>query len=550
MCDDLPVQNPTPHPPTGYIIVFDAGSSGTRVHIYNFLQHDSGAAVPSLDPCVNNVQTLKQKPGLSSIAEGFSPGQIPLEVSKALKPLLDFAREFVPKEQWPATPLVLKATAGLRAVDPAKAQRVIAAVGDLFRGSGFMFETNWASIIPGNEEGGLAWVTANYLAGTFEQDGPTTNKNADSLGIIEMGGGSAQVSFRMHDVDTFEKLDRDKTRPKRQFKYTDLSGRRHNIYALSYLGFGQDHAKQRLQNYIDAEAIHAAAAAAGTTISEEETTANPGTADIVGYDPCYRTTYERTTGSHNQIKIKGTGNFQLCRENIQNVLFNVSMPDQPPLIPGVQTLDGYRQPPLGGTFIATENFWYGRRSQDILPIAELSLDPMYVDKLGERYCGAWSNNRIISTYDDKVEKKVEFDTNNKYCFGLAFQSTFLQMLDATGPQLPTISKNIGGSDLDWAMGAAVVHYSTHDIELRKLWAKFNWELKVGTRKGGKLGTKSWGLTMFDSPSTLVFFLVVVMGVVIYMLKKSGNAVLSLPGLTSKKRRTVSVTKTSYSSKNV
>jgi hypothetical protein len=41
-----------------------------------------------------------------------------------------------------------------------------------------------------------------------------------------------------------------------------------------------------------------------------------------------------------------------------------------------------------------------------------------------------------------------------------------------------------------------------------------------------------------------------MGVVIYMLKKSGNAVLSLPGLTSKKRRTVSVTKTSYSSKNV
>ena len=100
------------------------------------------------------------------------------------------------------------------------------------------------------------------------------------------------------------------------------------------------------------------------------------------------------------------------------------------------------------------------------------------------------------------------------------------------------------------MGAAVVHYSTHDIELRKLWAKFNWELKVGTRNGGKLGTKSWGLAMFDSPSTLVFFLVVVMGVVIYVLKKSGNAVLSLPGLTNKKRRTVSVTKTSYSSKNV
>ena len=36
----------------------------------------------------------------------------------ALNPLLDFARGFVPRAQWPSTPLVLKATAGLRAVEP------------------------------------------------------------------------------------------------------------------------------------------------------------------------------------------------------------------------------------------------------------------------------------------------------------------------------------------------------------------------------------------------------------------------------------------------
>jgi apyrase len=541
MCDTITsasLRHPTS--PKGYIIVFDAGSSGTRVHIYNFLPHDSAAAVPKIDRCVNDIQTLKQKPGLSSIAEGFSPIQIPLEVSKALSPLLDFARGFVPEKQWPSTPLVLKATAGLRAVDPAKAARVIAAVAKIFRSSGFMFETNWASIIPGNEEGGLAWVTANYLAGTFEHEGPVTNNNDDSLGIIEMGGGSSQVSFRMYDLKAFEKLDQDKSRPKRQFKYTDLAGRRHNVYALSYLGFGQDHAKQRLSNYINIRYIN----------QWKRTT---GEKDFVGYDPCFRSSYKRTTGSHNQIQIKGSGNFQLCREHIKNVLFNISMPDQPPLIPGLQTHSGYAQPPLSGKFIATENFWYTRKSNDVVPSAELLLDDNYVNKLGERYCGTWGNNRMVeisdgSDGDGKPKKSIQFDVNNKYCFGLAFQSVFLEMLHANGPSLPKITKNIGGSDLDWAMGAAVVHFSTHDIELRKLWSNFGWELKIAGIRGKWSNTKGLGLSLFERPNTLVIILIIVIGAIYFLLRKSSG----IPLLPIKNRRKsfVSVTKTSYASKNV
>ena len=49
------------------------------------------------------------------------------------------------------------------------------------------------------------------------------------------------------------------------------------------------------------------------------------------------------------------------------MLFSPTMPDQPPLIPG-QTLAGgtmdsdFVQPHLEGKFIATENYWYTRRS--------------------------------------------------------------------------------------------------------------------------------------------------------------------------------------------
>ena len=508
-----------PKQPRGYIVVFDAGSSGTRVHIYNFLPHFSSAATPNLDRCVNDVQTLKQKPGLSAIAEEFSPSAIPEHVSKALTPLLEFARGFIPEEQWESTPLVLKATAGLRAVEPAKAKRVIHAVANIFRSSGFMFQTNWASIIPGVEEGGLAWVTANYLYGTFDHDGPSTNDQAGSLGIIEMGGGSTQVSFRMHDVETFQHLDDDTSRPKRRFMFTDLTGRRHNIYALSYLGFGQDHAQRRLSNYIDLQVAERNSGGEGSSRSAEGSSSGSDSDAIIGTDPCYRTSYTRTTKISN-VNIHGSGNFQACMEKIRTILFNVTMPDQPPLIPGLQTHKGYFQPPLTGTMIATENFWYSRRSPDIQPPADLSLSISDVSQLGERYCGSTSNHLQV-TLPGKDET-VEFDEINKYCFGLAFQTVLLDSLNAKDKQLPAISKNIGGSDLDWAMGAAVVHFSTHEIDLRKLWSKHGWELKIGSGSNGNGNTiKGWGVSMFERPTSMLFCMLILVSGVYYVLKKMG-----------------------------
>ena len=116
------------------------------MHIYNFLPHAIGDAVPRIDPTVNSVQTLKQKPGLSYIAETYSAKDAPVHVANALNPLIDFARGFVPADHSSATPLVLKATAGLRAAEPAAAGHVIDAVADIFSKSGFMFkETGPAS---------------------------------------------------------------------------------------------------------------------------------------------------------------------------------------------------------------------------------------------------------------------------------------------------------------------------------------------------------------------------------------------------------------------
>ena len=107
-----------------------------------------------------------------------------------------------------------------------------------------------------------------------------------------------------------------------------------------------------------------------------------------------------------------------------NKRFSSTMPDQPPLIPG-QTLAGgimdsdFVQPHLEGKFIATENYWYTRRSPDIQPPASLSLDSNTVDALGKRFCEESS-----SETDDSGN--FVFDKNNRYCFGLAFQTVMLK----------------------------------------------------------------------------------------------------------------------------
>ena len=416
-------------------------------------------------------------------------------MATALNPLLDFARSFVPRAQWSSTPLVLKATAGLRAVEPARAARVIDAVADVFSNSGFMFERNWAGIISGNEEGGLAWVTANYLKGTFLHDGPATNDDAQPVGIIEMGGGSTQVAFRMHDLKAFDRLDDDPSRPKRRFMFTDISGRRHNVYALSYLGFGQDHAQRRLA----AQLAHAD--------------------DKV--DPCYRPAYTRDGSDGAKSSIRGGGNFDQCMLLVRNVLFSPTMPDQPPLIPG-QTLPGgssggvFVQPHLAGKFIATENYWYTRRSADIQPEASLSLDDDTVHALGKRFCADSSGEKDASG-------QFVFDRNNRYCFGLAFQTVLLEELSAVGVLRPTITKNIGGSDLDWALGAAVVHFSTHEKQLTRLWGGHGWTLLPrGSARGagadgdgGRLGYV--GSVLFHRPLEVAVVLAVALGLFYYFV---------------------------------
>jgi len=59
--------------------------------------------------------------------------------------------------------------------------------------SPFLFRPSWATIIPGNEEGGFGWIAYNYLMKIIGPKKNAFSKNTP-YAVVEMGGASAQVS--------------------------------------------------------------------------------------------------------------------------------------------------------------------------------------------------------------------------------------------------------------------------------------------------------------------------------------------------------------------
>ena len=84
-----------------WAVVIDAGSTGSRVHIFKFLTVASG----NLELQFDKFEQLK--PGLSSFADD------PAGAAKSLKPLIDLAISTVPSSLQSSTPIMVGATAGL-----------------------------------------------------------------------------------------------------------------------------------------------------------------------------------------------------------------------------------------------------------------------------------------------------------------------------------------------------------------------------------------------------------------------------------------------------
>ncbi|NXR99466.1 ENTP5 diphosphohydrolase, partial [Oxylabes madagascariensis] len=191
---------------TFYGIMFDAGSTGTRIHIYTFVQ--------------KSPENLPEVEG-----EIFESG------AETVKTLLDMAVDAVPRHLWKKTPVVLKATAGLRLLSEEKAQALLSeVVKEVFEESPFLVPEDSVGIMDGSHEGIICALGAVLSMMFFA--GQLSGQNQQTVGILDLGGASTQITFLPRFEETLKETPGDFLTSFEMFNST------YKLYTHSYLGFG------------------------------------------------------------------------------------------------------------------------------------------------------------------------------------------------------------------------------------------------------------------------------------------------------------------------
>ncbi|XP_060173725.1 apyrase 2-like [Lycium barbarum] len=204
-----------------YAVIFDAGSSGSRVHVFCFDEN------LDLVPIGNELELFVQKkPGLSAHASD------PAAAAESLLSLLKDAENVIPRNLRSNTPVRVGATAGLRQLEGDASDRILQAVRDFLKSkSSFKAKADAVVVLDGNQEGAYQWVTINYLLGKLGK------KYSDTVGVVDLGGGSVQMAYAISESDA-QKAPKVSDGEDTYVQEMYLKGTKYYLYVHSYLHYG------------------------------------------------------------------------------------------------------------------------------------------------------------------------------------------------------------------------------------------------------------------------------------------------------------------------
>ncbi len=190
-------------------MIIDAGSSGSRIHLYSFDKDENNNLTNVKELLVNKVN-----PGLSEI----ELQQVPTYFSKLMQgiPTIDLT-------------IHLYATAGMRMLPEDRQHNLYTSVFNWFKK-----QKNWhlteARTISGAEEGVFGWFAMYNALG---------ENTADLPGFIEIGGASTQVVF---PISIYSGVNPD------DIVTLNLNGNRISLFSHSFLGFGANEITKKFIN--------------------------------------------------------------------------------------------------------------------------------------------------------------------------------------------------------------------------------------------------------------------------------------------------------------
>lgn len=184
---------------SGYVVVLDAGSTGTRVHVFNYeyrkLETRRFPLIVSPPLTLpTEIATAANKPGLSSFVH-HTEG-IPRKLDELLRHAADALLLHNPDVELKQVPLYLDATAGLRELHDRDRDEVMAATREHLQKQSVFAVTRdeQVRVLSGEEEGAFGWLALNQLQAEISPDPHTT------FGALDFGGASMQIAFVPHET--------------------------------------------------------------------------------------------------------------------------------------------------------------------------------------------------------------------------------------------------------------------------------------------------------------------------------------------------------------
>ncbi|KAJ7602407.1 nucleoside phosphatase GDA1/CD39 [Mycena polygramma] len=435
-----------PHNPSDrlvqYALMLDAGSTGSRIHIYKF--NNCGPS-PAYEYEVFKMTEPGQ--GLSSFAGH------PTEAAASLNVLLDEAMRVVPYSLRKCTPVAVKATAGLRLLPGSQSADIVDAVTKHLH-TAYPFalpDKDAVAIMDGADEGVFAWVTANYLLGTVRPDSPA---NSETFAVLDLGGASTQIVFApaggapLHEGEHKYEL--------------DFGGKTRVLYQHSYLGYGLMRARASVHRVVDFMAtLHEAPPSAANTVS----------------NPCLARGTQRTVelvadaGMKKNVTMDGAdvGGYAACRRIVDLVLAKDAVCAVRPCAFG-----GVYQPALSEAFPASAgrvlllSYFYDRVAP-LVPEPEAGEELTATVELIADLAGAvcLGRDEWLKRWGTQTKLMAELEGRPEWCLDL----TFMHSLLMTGYEFDDhrevmFGKKIAGTELGWCLGAGIKLVGGVDVQCR------------------------------------------------------------------------------------
>ncbi|PQE13759.1 Golgi apyrase protein [Rutstroemia sp. NJR-2017a BVV2] len=458
-----------------YGVILDAGSSGTRVHIYRWLNSakalqiaDSTAlqSLPKLE--TDKKWTKKIKPGVSTF------GERPTDVGpEHLQQLFDHALDIIPKDQVADTPIFLMATAGVRLLPPVQ-QKVLLAEICSYAQKYTKFDLPdcdlHIQVIPGETEGLYGWIAANYLLGGFDSpEEHAHGKGHHTYGFLDMGGASAQIAFAPNATEAEKHADDLKLL---RMRTLDGHPAEYKVFTTTWLGFGVNQARERyIKSLMDAS----------YTNDDKEL-----------LDPCLPAGLETTLKGDLVTDSKkpgtepillGTGQFDKCLASTYPLLDkDAPCADKPCL------LHGQHVPAIDfdvNHFVGVSEYWHTTHEVFEMAHKDKAYDFLKYQALVKDFCSEDWDDIVTGVEKKKWGKKVDAKTAQEVCFKASWLINMLHdgigvpriALETKGPNYNATKEmmlhskgkgfldpfqavnKIDGIEVSWTLGKMVLYAS-------------------------------------------------------------------------------------------